>query len=153
MNRPRSVYDYRMKNYDSSGSSSGKSSLRNTKATEEENSKSGSKDSGSRDSEDNSKRNSVDSNGTGEQSSDTKEIEDTEYKDCKERLKEKQDYLTADFDDFETKMKKIKERMKNLLDKHEEVQGRMENGGRDSDEGALSQLGKIKSFSNVPPLL
>eukprot|EP00112_Aurelia_sp_Birch-Aquarium-sp1_P007599 Seg1829.3 transcript_id=Seg1829.3/GoldUCD/mRNA.D3Y31 product="hypothetical protein" protein_id=Seg1829.3/GoldUCD/D3Y31 len=135
INRPRSIYDYRVKNYDSSGSNSGKSSLGNTKATEKEDSKLGSKDAGSQDSEDDAKRDSVDSNGTGEQSSDSKEVDDTEYKDCKERLKEKQDDLTADFDDFETKMKKIKERMKNLLDKHEEVQGRMESGGRDSDEG------------------
>ena len=135
INRPRSFYDYRVKSYDSSGSNSEKSSLGNTKASEKENSKSGSKDSGSQDSEDDSKRGSVDSSGTGEQNSDGKEVDDTEYKDCKERLKEKQDDLTAHFDDFETKMKKIKERMKNLLDKHEEVQGRMENGVRDSDEG------------------
>ena len=45
----------------------------------------------------------------------------------------KQAYLAADFDNFESKMRRIKEKMRRLVDKNNEMEERIEYGGREAD--------------------
>lgn len=51
-------------------------------------------------------------------------------------LKDKQEYLSADFDDFETNIRKTREKMKHLLNKHDTVHEKMQGGaGSGEDDG------------------